>query len=175
MIYFFVWTSCLKKDHPHRPYDSKPQMYLEGALSFLKLSRWDANDCSPGNNPLRGTDSRKMLSSYPKKPASQLSKQARRTYHKGGNSGNRWGETEFNPSVQGSESRITSVRLTALSLRAGWEQRRSRNRVYSESTAKHPSAQRGTITVLLLCHSWHAANIRLSSLCTSLSLAYHAP
>lgn len=96
----FAWTSSLKKDRPYQPRDSKPQRCSEGAPSFLKLSRWDADDCSPGNNPLRGTNSRKMLSSCPKKPSSQLSKQARRTYRRGGNSGDRWGETEFNPLIQ---------------------------------------------------------------------------
>lgn len=91
--------TSLKKDPPYRPHDSKPEMNSQGARSFLKLSRWDANDCSPGNNPPRGANSRMTLSSYPKKPTSQLSKQARGIYRKGGNSGNRWGETKFSPLI----------------------------------------------------------------------------
>lgn len=70
----FMRMTSLQMHHPYRPCVSKPQMYSEGALSSLKFSGWDANDCSPGNNPLCGTNSRKMLSSYPKKPTSQLSK-----------------------------------------------------------------------------------------------------
>lgn len=69
-----VWRNSLKKDPPDQPCDSRPRIYLERILSFLKWWRWDADGCSPGNNLLHGTNSRKMLSSYPKKPNVQLSK-----------------------------------------------------------------------------------------------------
>lgn len=116
------------------------------------------------------TQGRCSAPSYPKKPTSQLRKQARKTYQERGNSGNRWGKTIFNLLRQRSESRITLGQL----VRAA-EVPPLRTPVCSENTAKPPSAQRGTATVLLLCRSWYTANKHLPCLCIDLYIAYHMP
>lgn len=114
------------------------------------------------------TQGRRSSPSYPKKPVSQLSEQAHKTYQKGGNSGDRWGKTKFSILRQWSEARITLVQLVRA---AGVPQLHTP--VCSESTARPPSAQRETITVPLLCRSWYTANIHLPCLCIYLYIAYH--